>query len=256
ATRKRPARAGKIAGAQAGRASQEQGTSEQQRSTGTSDAPLRRRINAELQHANFRGCRARTDCGVAVTQEVNDCRQLLPAVDHLEARLKKKPQQMIADKGYTTRETIEAMAERKIDFLGSMLEEKKRGRPALERFPPTAVAYDCKRDCFVCPEGKLLGYEGSHTKKKGFTYYRYEAEWRDCQSCARKPQCCPENRKRGRACLSLEDGQRRSASTVPPPGVSRGILSRVDQKQTRPTTVPRARVGKGTNGNAVGLPYL
>jgi transposase len=66
--------------------------------------------------------------GVAVTQEVNDCRQLLPAVDRLEARLKEKPQQMVADTGYTTRETIEAMAERKIDFLGSMVEEKKRGR--------------------------------------------------------------------------------------------------------------------------------
>jgi transposase len=143
--------------------------------------------------------------GVAVTQEVNDYRQLLPAVDRLEARLKKKPQQMIADKGYTTRETIEAMAERKIDFLGSMLEEKKRGRPALERFPPTAFVYDCKRDCFVCPEGKLLGYEGSHTKKKGFTYYRYEAKWRDCQSCARKPQCCPENQKRGRSVARGEE---------------------------------------------------
>jgi transposase len=44
--------------------------------------------------------------GVAVTQEVNDCRQLLPALDRLEARLKKKPQQMVADTGYTTPETI------------------------------------------------------------------------------------------------------------------------------------------------------
>jgi hypothetical protein len=143
--------------------------------------------------------------GVAVTQEVNDCRQLLPAVDRLEARLKKKPQQMVADTGYTTRETIEAMAERKIDFLGSMVEEKKRGRPALERLPPTAFVYDRERDCFVCPEGKLLGYEGRHTKKKGFTYYRYEAEWRDCQSCARKPQCCPENQKQGRSVVRGEE---------------------------------------------------
>jgi hypothetical protein len=143
--------------------------------------------------------------GVAVTQEVNDCRQLLPAVDRLEARLKKKPQQMVADTGYTTRETIEAMAERKIDFLGSMVEEKKRGRPVLERLPPTAFVYDGNRDCFVCPEGKLLGYEGSHTRKKGFTYYRYEAEWRDCQSCARKPQCCPENQKQGRSVVRGEE---------------------------------------------------
>jgi transposase len=143
--------------------------------------------------------------GVAVTQEANDCLQLLPAVDRVEARLQKKPQQMVADKGYTTRETIEVMAKRNIDFLGSRIEENKRGRPVLERLPPSAFVYDRERDCFICPEGKPLGYEGRHTKKKGFTYYRYEAEWRDCQSCARKPQCCPENQKQGRSVVRGEE---------------------------------------------------
>ena len=70
---------------------------------------------------------------------------------------------------------------------------------------PTAFVYDCNRDCFVCPEGKLLGYEGRHTKKKGFTYYRYEAEWRDYQGCARKSQCCPENQKQGRSVVRGEE---------------------------------------------------
>jgi transposase len=42
--------------------------------------------------------------GVAVTQEPNDSGQLLPAVDRLEQRLEKRPQQMVADSGYTTRE--------------------------------------------------------------------------------------------------------------------------------------------------------
>jgi hypothetical protein len=143
--------------------------------------------------------------GVAVTQEANNCLQLLPAVDRVEARLQKKPQQMVADKGYTTRETIAAMAERNIDFLGSMIEENKRGRAVLERHPPSAFVYDRERDCFICPEGKPLGYEGRHTKKKGFTYYRYEAEWRDCQSCTRKPQCCPENQKQGRSVVCGEE---------------------------------------------------
>jgi Family of unknown function (DUF5343)/Transposase DDE domain len=58
--------------------------------------------------------------GVAVTQEPNDSGQLLPAVDRLEQRLEKKPQQMVADSGYTTRENIEKMAGREIDFLGTM----------------------------------------------------------------------------------------------------------------------------------------
>jgi hypothetical protein len=53
--------------------------------------------------------------GVAVTQEPNDSGQLLPAVDRVEQRLEKKPQQMVADSGYTTRENIEKMAGREID---------------------------------------------------------------------------------------------------------------------------------------------
>src|SRR5712664_2100296 len=58
--------------------------------------------------------------GVAVTQEPNDSGQLLAAVDRLEQRLEKKPQQLVADSGYTTRENIEKMAGREIDFLGTM----------------------------------------------------------------------------------------------------------------------------------------
>jgi Transposase DDE domain len=144
--------------------------------------------------------------GVAVTQEVNDYGQLLPAVERIEQRLEKKPQQMVADAGYTTRETIEAMAERKIDFLGSLTGAEKLSRAdTTDRLPPSAFVYDRERDCFVCPEGKLLGYEGRHAKKKGFTYYRYEAEWRDCQGCARKPQCCPENQKQGRSVVRGEE---------------------------------------------------
>src|ERR1700693_6588991 len=56
--------------------------------------------------------------GVAVTAEANDCEQLLPAVDRLEQRLNKAPKQMVADRGYTTRQNIEKMARREIDFLG------------------------------------------------------------------------------------------------------------------------------------------
>jgi len=144
--------------------------------------------------------------GVAVTPEVNDYGQLLPAVERIEERLKKKPRQMVADAGYTTRETIEAMAEQKIDFLGSLPGAEKLSRAhTMDRLPPSAFVYDRERDCFICPESKLLGYEGQHTKMKGFTYYRYEADWRDCQSCARKPQCCPENQKQGRSVVRGEE---------------------------------------------------
>jgi transposase len=144
--------------------------------------------------------------GVAVTQAVNDYGQLLPAVERIEKRLEKEPQQMVADAGYTTRETIEGMAERKIDFLGSLTKKEKLSRAAtMNCLPSSAFVYDRERDIYVCPEGKELAYDCRHTKTSGFAYYRYEAEWRDCQSCARKPQCCPENQKQGRSVVRGEE---------------------------------------------------
>lgn len=80
--------------------------------------------------------------GVAVTQEANDTGQLLPAVERSAERWQRKPEQMVADAGYTTRAAIEEMAERKVDFLGSMpREEASTGRTAPQRLPPSAFLF-------------------------------------------------------------------------------------------------------------------
>ena len=145
---------------------------------------------------------------VAATQEANDSAQLLPAVDRVEERLKKKPQQMVADGSYTTREAIEKMAERKVDFLGSMgREEMPSGATAPNRIPPSAFLYQPETNRYVCPEGKLLRPQGRHNnkKQKGLVAYRYEAKISDCQNCARKPECCPGNHSQGRGLLRREE---------------------------------------------------
>jgi transposase len=144
--------------------------------------------------------------GVAVTQEVNDCRQLLPAVDRVEERLKKKPRQMVADGGYTTRDNIEQMAKREIDFLGSMRwENVPSGASLPDRLPPSAFLYQPETNRYVCPEGKILHPQGRCKQGPGLVYYRYEAKAEDCQSCARKPECCPDNEKRGRSVARPEE---------------------------------------------------
>jgi hypothetical protein len=84
--------------------------------------------------------------GVAVTQEPNDSGQLLPAGDRLEQRLEKKPQLMVADSGYSTRENIEKMARREIDFLGTMrYENVPRGANLPNRLPPSAFQGETER---------------------------------------------------------------------------------------------------------------
>src|SRR6202171_1343912 len=86
--------------------------------------------------------------GVSVTQEANDSAQLLPAVERIENQLKQKPQQMVADGGYTTRDNIEKMAGREIDFLGSMGREQMPSG-ATDPHRLTASAFVCRAvlDC-------------------------------------------------------------------------------------------------------------
>jgi hypothetical protein len=80
--------------------------------------------------------------GVAITQEANDTGQLLPAMERIEERLQQKPEQMVADAGYTTRAAIEEMAQRKVDFLGSLpREDASTGRTAPQRLPPSAFLF-------------------------------------------------------------------------------------------------------------------
>jgi len=144
--------------------------------------------------------------GVAVTQEANDMAQLLPAVDRVEQRLEKKPQQMVADSGYTTRENIEKMAGREVDFLGTMRQENTpRGANLKNRFPPSAFLYQPERDQCVCPEGKILRLQARRKAGAGMTYHLYEARFEDCRTCPRKPECCPDNQKNGRSVAQLEE---------------------------------------------------
>jgi hypothetical protein len=142
--------------------------------------------------------------GVAVTGEANDSTQLLPAVDRLEQRLNKKPQQMVADRGYTTRENIEKMAGRQIDFLGSM-RYVPRGANLPNQLPPSAFLYQPERDRCVCPEGKILHRQRRRKGGPGMTYHVYEARFEDCRTCTRKPECCPENKNHGRSVVQLEE---------------------------------------------------
>ncbi len=144
--------------------------------------------------------------GVAVTQEANDSAQLLPAVDRMEQRLERKPQQMVADSGYTTRENIEKMAGREIDFLGTMRQEDvPRGANLKNRFPPSAFLYHPDENHCVCPEGKILRPQARRQAGAGMIYHLYEARFEDCRTCPRKPECCPDNKKNGRSVAQLEE---------------------------------------------------
>jgi transposase len=167
-----------------------------------SDGGLALSYNAQISADAARGLIV----GVAITQDANDTAQLLPALDRLEERLGAKPKQMVADGGYTTRDNIEKMAGREVDFLGS-LEKTESGATAPQRLAPSAFVYRPERNRYLCPEGKWLRPQGRHADKRrrGLVAHLYEAKFSDCQACARKAECCPENRSQGRGLLRWQE---------------------------------------------------
>jgi len=144
--------------------------------------------------------------GVEVTLEASDSAQLLPAFERIEQRLKQRPQQIVADGGYTTCAAIQQMAERRVDFLGNLGRDLTgSGITAPHQLPPRAFLYDPETNRLRCPEGKLLLSQGRRNKGPGAIYHRYEARAEDCLSCRRKPECCPGNQRRGRSVMRLEE---------------------------------------------------
>lgn len=75
----------------------------------------------------------------------------------------------------------------------------ERSQPAESAITERIPLYQPERNRYVCPEGKVLHPQGRRKKRPGLIYYRYEAKAEDCQGCLRKPQCCPDNEKRGRS---------------------------------------------------------
>ena len=46
---------------------------------------------------------------------------------------------------------------------------------------------------------------GQRKRGPGIIYHVYEARLEDCQACPRKPECCPDNQKRGRSVVHPEE---------------------------------------------------
>ncbi|HEV2234596.1 MAG TPA: IS1182 family transposase [Terriglobia bacterium] len=131
--------------------------------------------------------------GVSVTQSPNDEGQLPGAMDEVNRNLGRLPRQVVVDAGFTTRETILEMAERKVDLIGAMMEAGERSRPRRgidPAFGRDAFVYDAERDTYRCPAGKELAHRGIQRYRVGVLYHLYRAQAKECRGCAFRAQCC------------------------------------------------------------------
>ena len=207
--------------------------------------------------------------GVEVTQAASDWDELLPAVERIEQRTGRKPQQIVADGGYTSRAVIEEMAERKMDFLGSMPREdastgSHRSQPAATECVRLSAGSES-----LCLSGRQIaaatrtaqqeeaGHGGLPLRGEGRKTVKVvranqnvvrgiRGEAAGCCVCKKARRCWPSGKK----------WPARKRKAISPSWKGRGVLPRMDQKQIGPAAVSRARSKQSSHGAVVGLPYL
>ena len=128
---------------------------------------------------------------------------LTEVVEQVEAKLDRKPNQIVADGGYTNQKNIIDLADAGVDFIGSLSDREVRQAASLKA---AGIAMEFAGDRFtkvaegnelLCPAGKHLNYKQSQ-HKRGNSYEVYQAQACDCQACEFRQQCCPKGFQNGR----------------------------------------------------------
>ncbi len=146
---------------------------------------------------------------VDVSQSSTDTGELTSAMDQVEKRTGIKPEQVLADAGYTTNANIIAMATAKIDFIGSprdqsaMVDAQYERRGVAREFRKEAFRYDEAADMYVCPAGKELRYISTDNRRAGITQYMYRATAGICAVCPHRADCHPGMKVEGRQVVRI-----------------------------------------------------
>jgi transposase len=154
--------------------------------------------------------------GVGVSQSASDYGELVGAVERVEYSTGQKPQQVVTDGGFTSRENVIAMDEKGIDLIGSLHEHNEQSAGQMQRrgvapaFYPQAFAYDAGQDVYRCPAGELLHHDGQE-RRIGVVHHRYRAPAAVCAGCRFKLECCPQNESKGRAVTRTQESATVSA---------------------------------------------
>ena len=141
--------------------------------------------------------------GVHLSQSSSDFESLVPAMDRVKENTGEFPDQAVADGGFTSKDNIIKVEERKIDLIGSLADiDKKRAASAVAAGIDPAFGVQHfkileETNTLLCPAGKAMKYK-SQSKKRGNKYHVYRAQGSDCQSCGFQKKCCPKNPEQGR----------------------------------------------------------
>jgi hypothetical protein len=174
-----------------------------------SEAEARRMKHGDIAIAPSYNAQISTDAdsgvivGARLSQSPDDSHELKAALEEIEKNIGRRPEQIVADGGYTNRETIQRMAESEMDFYGSLADPKERSEAAMKshgidpKFAPHFFILRPETRTAECPAGKPMKYL-RRNQKRGERYETYRAQGADCMVCAFQKQCCPNNAEKGR----------------------------------------------------------
>ncbi len=134
--------------------------------------------------------------GANVTQAANDQHELVPGLAAVERQTGRRPQHLVVDEGYTTRENILEAADQGVDLVGSRLEPDKdattrrlQQRGVEAAFYPDRFSYDPHHNRYTCPQGKPLLYQTTKHDRVGVERHVYKARASDCRACPFRAPC-------------------------------------------------------------------
>jgi transposase len=146
--------------------------------------------------------------GVHLSQNSSDAESLPEAVAEIENNLGRQPKQVVVDGGFTNRGSMEAMAEKKIELIGSLTDKAERSATSLKamgiapEFGAQFFILNQASNTLECPAHCQLKHKGQR-RKDGHQYQRYQARREDCAACEFRPKCCPKS-SNGRLVSLLE----------------------------------------------------
>lgn len=134
-------------------------------------------------------------CDVVSTN--NDLGQFSQQIDKAQAEIDKKCQVGVADSGYADTDDLEKIDKQGIQVIVPT-QMVASGRKIGE-FDKRNFRYDAERDCYICPEEKILRYSGLTRKRKGGIYEIVNREY--CLGCRNFGKCTTS--KKGRKVMRL-----------------------------------------------------
>jgi transposase len=175
---------------------------------------------------------------VSVTADGNDKQQLIPAMEKLSRRMGEKPESLLVDGGYVSRENVEAMAAQGIELIAPLQQSTAREAGALKtngidpEFGRSFFVWDAQRETFVCPAGQPM--EKVKTRKHHGQLCEVYSGGEHCAACRKVSQCCGH----------LKAGGPRQIERVLESPAMRAFIERMEQPEKQQLYKKRSAVAE------------